>query len=42
VNPADIGATGLKLLVDAAKTGKVIALDKAPQFSLVDSVLVTK
>lgn len=41
-NPGDIGATGLKLLVDAAKTGKVIAEDKAPQFSLVDSVLVTK
>jgi ABC-type sugar transport system substrate-binding protein len=28
-NPADIGATGLKLMVDAAKTGKVIPLDKA-------------
>jgi D-allose transport system substrate-binding protein len=28
-NPADIGATGLKMMVDAAKTGKVIPLDKA-------------
>ncbi|VFT71574.1 D-allose transporter subunit [Escherichia coli] len=29
-NPADIGATGLKLMVDAEKSGKVIPLDKAP------------
>ncbi len=28
-NPADIGATGLKLMVDAEKSGKVIPLDKA-------------
>ena len=41
-NPADIGATGLKLMVDAEKSGKVIPLDKAPQFKLVDSILVTK
>lgn len=41
-NPADIGASGLKLMVDAAKSGKVIALDKVPQFKLVDSILVTK
>jgi D-allose transport system substrate-binding protein len=41
-NPADIGATGLKLMVDAAKTGKVIPLEKAPEFTLVDSILVTK
>ena len=41
-NPADIGATGLKLMVDAEKSGKVIPLDKAPQFTLVDSILVTK
>lgn len=41
-NPADIGATGLKLLVEARKTGKVIPLDKHPEFKLVDSVLMTK
>lgn len=41
-NPADIGATGLKLLVNAAKTGQVIPLDKTPEFTLVDSILVTK
>ncbi|MEJ4042994.1 D-allose transporter substrate-binding protein [Erwinia sp. SLM-02] len=41
-NPADIGATGLKLMVNAAKSGKVIALDKTPEFTLVDSILVTK
>ena len=41
-NPADIGATGLKLLVDAAKTGKVIPLDKTPKYKLVDSILITK
>ena len=41
-NPADIGAKGLKLMVDAEKSGKVIPLDKAPQFTLVDSILVTK
>ncbi len=37
-NPADIGATGLKLMVDAEKSGKVIPLDKAPEFKLVDSI----
>lgn len=41
-NPANIGATGLQLLIAAAKTGKVIPLDNAPQFTLVDSILVTK
>ncbi len=41
-NPADIGATGLKLMVDAEKSGKVIPLDKAPEFKLVDSILVTQ
>lgn len=41
-NPKDIGATGLKLMVDAAKSGKVIPLDKAPEFKVVDSILVTK
>lgn len=41
-NPANIGATGLKLLVEAVQRGKVIPLDKQPQFTLVDSVLVTK
>ena len=39
---ADIGATGLKLMVDAEKSGKVIPLDKAPEFKLVDSILVTQ
>jgi hypothetical protein len=32
-NPADIGATGLKLMVDAEKSGKVIPLDKAPVYA---------
>lgn len=41
-NPADIGATDLKLMVDAEKSGKVIPLDKAPEFKLVDSILVTQ
>ena len=41
-NPADIGATGLRLMVDAAKSGNVIPLDKAPEFKLVDSILVAK
>lgn len=41
-NPAHIGATGLKLMVDAAKSGTVIPLDKAPEFKLVESILVTK
>uniref|UniRef100_UPI00406DA552 MSD1-holo chainA n=2 Tax=synthetic construct TaxID=32630 RepID=UPI00406DA552 len=40
-NPAAIGATGLKLMVDAEKKGKVIPLDKAPQYVLVASKLVT-
>ncbi|VFS64713.1 D-allose-binding periplasmic protein precursor [Raoultella terrigena] len=41
-NPTNIGATGLKMMVDAAKTGKVIPLDTTPEFKLVDSILVTK
>uniref|UniRef100_UPI00406DA501 MSD3-holo n=2 Tax=synthetic construct TaxID=32630 RepID=UPI00406DA501 len=41
-NPAAIGATGLKLMVDAQKKGKVIPLDKKPQYVLVASKLVTK
>lgn len=41
-NPADIGATGLRLMVDAAKSGNVIPLDKQPEFKLVDSILVAK
>lgn len=41
-NPADIGATGLKMMIDASKTGKVITLDKTPEYKLVDSILVTK
>ncbi|CAK9886199.1 MAG: D-allose-binding periplasmic protein [Candidatus Erwinia impunctatus] len=41
-NPADIGATGLKLLVSTSRTGKVIPLDKTPEFKLVDSILITK
>ncbi|WJV52495.1 D-allose transporter substrate-binding protein [Prodigiosinella aquatilis] len=41
-NPADIGASGLKLLVDAVKSGKQIPLGQAPKVEMVDSVLVTK
>lgn len=41
-NPVAIGTSGLKLLVNAAQTGKVISLDKAPEFKLVDSIPVTK
>lgn len=41
-SPADIGATGLRLLVEKAKTDQVIPLDKQPEFKLVDSVLITQ
>jgi D-allose transport system substrate-binding protein len=41
-NPAEIGAKGLDLLVDAVKSGKMISLSAEPKFELVDSVLVTK
>ncbi|AFJ45801.1 D-allose transporter subunit [Shimwellia blattae DSM 4481 = NBRC 105725] len=41
-NPQDIGATGLKLLVEAARNGKVIAPDQPPVFTLVDSLLITR
>lgn len=41
-NPQDIGATGLTLLVNAARRGSVIGLDSAPAFQLVDSLLITR
>jgi D-allose transport system substrate-binding protein len=41
-DPAKIGATGLDLLVDAAKSGKQIALDTEPKFVPIEWVLVTK
>lgn len=40
-NLVDIGAMGLKLMVDAEKSGKVILLDKVLEFKLVDLILVT-
>lgn len=39
-NSADIGVTGLKLMVDVEKFGKVISLDKVSEFKLVDLILV--
>jgi D-allose transport system substrate-binding protein len=41
-DPAKVGATGLDLLVEAAKSGKQIALDAEPKFTAIDSILVTK
>lgn len=41
-NPREIGITGLRLLVDAVKTGKIISADEKPKFALVDSVLMSK
>lgn len=39
-NLVDIGVMGLKLMVDVEKFGKVILLDKALEFKLVDLILV--
>ncbi|HBO37913.1 MAG TPA: allose ABC transporter [Pasteurellaceae bacterium] len=41
-DPAEIGAKGLRLLVEAHKTGKQIPLENEPKFETVDSILVTK
>lgn len=41
-NPANISATSLKLIVNAKKSSKVIPLNKAPKFKLVNSILVTQ
>lgn len=41
-NPAKIGASGLTILVDSVKSGKLIALDAQPKIETVDSILVTK
>lgn len=41
-DPAKVGATGLDLLVEAAKSGKQIAIDAEPKFTAIDSILVNK
>lgn len=41
-DPATIGAKGLKLLVDATKSGKQIPVTAEPKFETVDSILVTQ
>jgi D-allose transport system substrate-binding protein len=41
-DPAKVGAAGLDLLVEAAKSGKQIATDAEPKFTAIDSILVTK
>lgn len=41
-NPAEIGAKGLRLLVESVKSGKIIPLTEQPKFETVDSILVTK
>ncbi|HEY0208533.1 D-allose transporter substrate-binding protein [Acerihabitans sp.] len=41
-NPAEIGANGLTILVNAVKSGKPIALDAQPKIETVDSILVTR
>lgn len=41
-DPEKIGATGLDLLVDAAKGGKQIAVDAEPKVVTIDSILVKK
>ena len=41
-NPAEIGARGLRLLVDAVKQGKQIPVDQEPKFETIDAVLITK
>lgn len=41
-NPAKIGADGLKLLVNAVKTGHIIPLEQQPKVVTVNSVLITK
>ncbi|MGV6988579.1 D-allose transporter substrate-binding protein [Testudinibacter sp. P80/BLE/0925] len=41
-NPAEIGANGLRLLVNAVKGGKQLPVDQEPKFETVDAVLVTQ
>lgn len=41
-DPAEIGAKGLRLLVEAYKSGKQIAVDKEAVLATVDSILVTQ
>ncbi|OOS01814.1 allose ABC transporter [Canicola haemoglobinophilus] len=41
-DPAEIGAKGLRLLVEAKKSGKQIPVDTQAKFETVDSILVTK
>lgn len=41
-NPAEIGARGLRLLVDDVKQGKQIPVDQEPKFETIDAVLITK
>lgn len=41
-DPATIGAKGLKLLVEATKSGKQIPVTSEPKFEMVDSILVTQ
>jgi D-allose transport system substrate-binding protein len=41
-DPAKVGATGLDLLVEAAKSGKQIAIDAEPKFTAIESILVSK
>lgn len=41
-DPAEIGAKGLRLLVEAKKSGKQIPVNQQAKFETVDSILVTK
>ncbi|WP_052122468.1 D-allose transporter substrate-binding protein [Chelonobacter oris] len=41
-NPAEIGAKGLIVLVNAVKSGKQIPVEQEPKFETIDSILVTK
>lgn len=41
-DPAKIGAQGLRLLVEAKRSGKQISINQEPLFITVDSILVTK
>lgn len=41
-DPAEIGAKGLRLLVEAQKSGKQIPVENEPKFETVDSILITQ
>ena len=41
-DPAEIGAKGLRLLVESHQSGKPIPVEKEPVFATVDSILVTE